>query len=64
MVLGDVEVVSPPLHDGGMVIENPLQLAARLAFALTLSGIAATATYVVGLWTLRLVVAAGLGVTS
>lgn len=47
-----------------MVIENPLQFAARLAVALTLSGAAAVATYVVGSWALRLVVAAGLGLTS
>lgn len=43
---------------------SPVQFVARLTLALTLSGIAATATYVVGLWALRLVVATGLGVTA
>ena len=43
---------------------SPVQFVARLALALALSGVAATATYVVGLWTLRLVVAAGLGATA
>lgn len=47
-----------------VLAEHPLKFATHLAFALTLSGIAATATYVVGLWALRLVVATGLGVSA
>jgi hypothetical protein len=42
----------------------PIQFVSRLTLGLVLSGLAATATYVVGVWALKGVVAVGLHVVG